>query len=183
MRYWLLSLILPLFAVPAWSQSFQAEAIAAGAAVDSPAAMPDPAHMPDGDSPDADPAAVDPALADPARNIGMTITELIGRFGVPRSVYSSRGLQEWQDDVVFVYDEGDFYIVKDRVWQIAVKTIKLIRTGDPAAAAFLGFGEAFYSTPDCALFVLKGYNWPLSVRFNFSSEGKIEMIFIYRSDL
>jgi len=124
-----------------------------------------------------------PQNTDPALHIGLTLTELIGRFGVPNSVYSSRGLQEWQDDVVFVYNAGEFYIFKDRVWQLGVTSAYLIRAGDPGPAVFLSFGEALYSSPECAVFTLNGYNWPMALRFNFNAEGRVEMIFIYRSDL
>ncbi|MCL2478226.1 MAG: hypothetical protein FWF22_01900 [Treponema sp.] len=124
-----------------------------------------------------------PSAPDPAAYIGMTLNDLISRFGVPQSVYASRGLQEWQDDVVFVYDAGDFYIIKDRVWQLGVKSAYLISAGDPVPAVFLGFGDPVYNSTDCAVFTLRGYSWPLSLRFNFSSDGKVDMIFIYRSDL
>ncbi|MCL2832708.1 MAG: hypothetical protein FWD78_06025 [Treponema sp.] len=123
------------------------------------------------------------AAEDPALYIGMTLTDLIGQLGIPRSVYSSRGLQEWQDDVVFVYDYGDFYIYGDRVWQLAVKSAYLIRIGDPMAAVFLSYGDVVPGNSDYAVFPLKGYSWPLSLRFNSDAAGRVQMIFIYRSDL
>jgi hypothetical protein len=92
-------------------------------------------------------------------------------------------MEEWQDDVVFVYNAGDFYILRDRVWHIGVKSAYLISTGDPGSAVFLSFGQALRSGMDYAIFSLQGYNWPLALRFNFDSAGRVAAIFIYRSDL
>jgi hypothetical protein len=120
---------------------------------------------------------------DPALLVGLTLNDLIQRFGIPNSVHAVRGLEEWQDDVVFVYDEGDFYILNDRVWHIGLKSAYLIRTGDPRSAVSLSFGQALRGGTDYAIFSLQGYNWPLALRFNFDSAGRVSAIFIYRSDL
>ena len=120
---------------------------------------------------------------DPASFIGYSLEDLIRRFGVPRSVYPVRGVEEWQDDVVFVYDEGDFYIIKDRVWQVGLKSAYLIQVGDLRAAVTLSFGEAQFSGIDYMIFPLRGQNWPLALRCNFDSAGRVTVIFIYRSDI
>ena len=120
---------------------------------------------------------------DPASFIGCTLEELIGRFGAPRSVYAVRGLHEWDDDVVFVYDEGDFYIIKDRVWQVGLSYAYLIRVGDSRAAVHLSFGQSLNSGENFAIFPLGWHSWPLGLRFNFDSTGRVTAIFIYRSDI
>ncbi|MDR0473887.1 MAG: hypothetical protein LBH43_09500 [Treponema sp.] len=120
---------------------------------------------------------------DPASYIGMSIAELLDRFGTPRSVYALRGLEEWQDDVVFVYNAGDFYILKDRVWQVRLNSAYRIRSGDQNAVVYLSLGDAAFNGKDFAVFSLKGKNWPMSLRCNFDSAGKITAIFIYRSDI
>jgi len=124
-----------------------------------------------------------PQEGDPALLIGFTLSDLINRFGVPRSVYSVRGLQEWQDDVVFVYDEADFYIIKDRVWQVGLKSAYLIRSGDSRAAVSSNFGEPLSSGEDYVIFPLRGNHWPLALRCNFDSTGRVKAIFIYRLDI
>jgi hypothetical protein len=125
----------------------------------------------------------EPLGDDPASFIGYSLTDLILRFGVPRSVYPVRGVEEWADDVVFVYDEGDFYIIKDRVWQIGLKSAYLIQAGDSRSAVSLSFGEALSSGWDYLIFPLKGQSWPVALRCNFDSDGRVTVIFIYRSDL
>ncbi|MDR2617318.1 MAG: hypothetical protein LBC62_00480 [Treponema sp.] len=119
---------------------------------------------------------------DPASFIGLTLEELIGRFGVPQAVYAVRGLEEWQDDVVFVYSQGDFYVFKDRVWQIGLKSAYRIRAGDPKSAAFLALGEGASDKGDYALCALSGWSWPVTMRCNFDEAGKVSDIFIFRSD-
>ena len=124
-----------------------------------------------------------PQDINPASYIGLTLSGLIELFGVPQTVHTSRGLNEWQDDVVFVYDAGDFYIFRDRVWQLGLRSAYRIRAGDSRNTVFLSFGEAISSTNDFAIFPLNGYSWPMSIRFNFDSNGRVTMIYIFRSDL
>ena len=123
------------------------------------------------------------AEPDPASWIGLTITELIERFGIPKSVYPARGAEEWQDDVVFVYNEGNFYILIDRVWQVEIKEAYRIRTGDPRPAVDLSFGEPLSSGTGYVVFALEGKNRPISLCFNFDAGGRVAKIFIFRSDL
>ena len=118
---------------------------------------------------------------EPFSFVGMTLGEMIERFGIPRSVYTARGDEEWQDDVVFVYDEGDFYIFRDRVWQIGVTAVYGIRTGDVKAVAMLVLGEGAQDMGDYILFTLHGFAWPLSLRVSISND-RIAAIYIYRPD-
>ncbi|MDR1565795.1 MAG: hypothetical protein LBS48_00745 [Treponema sp.] len=118
---------------------------------------------------------------EPASFIGLTLEELIGRFGVPQAVYAVRGLEEWQDDVVFVYPQGDFYVFRDRVWQIGLKSAYRIRAGDPKSAVFLALGEGVSDKGDHVLCSLGGLNWPVTMRCNFDGTGNVSDIFIFRS--
>lgn len=114
--------------------------------------------------------------------LGMELGELIGRFGPPEAVFPVRGDEEWQDDVVFVYSEGDFYISKDRVWQVAFKSLQGLKLGDPKPAALLVMGDETRDEGDYALAPFPGGGWPRMLRVNFNSAGLISAIFIYRSD-
>ena len=121
-------------------------------------------------------------LVDPASLVGLTLDELISRFGTPRSVYAARGLEEWQDDVVFVYEQGDFYIYKDRVWQLGLKAARGLKAGDSRGVVFLILGSKAESRGDSIFFSLDEKPWPLMLRCDFDSEGKLVVIFIYRPD-
>jgi hypothetical protein len=115
--------------------------------------------------------------------IGLTLEGLVSQFGIPESVYALRGLEAWQDDVVFVYKDGDFYIYKNRVWQISVKAAYGIKIGDPVTQVSLTLGEeAIRYFDDYCLFTLPGRAWPLTLRVNFDRLQSVSAIYIYRSD-
>jgi hypothetical protein len=122
-----------------------------------------------------------PPEQDPALLIGTTLSDLVTRFGVPNSVYPVRGMAYWQDDVVFVYDSGEFFIYGNRVWQLKLQTVYGIKAGDPKNAVNLAMGEG-KSFDDYTLFQLPSKVWPLTLRVNWDASGRASGIFIYRSD-
>ena len=129
--------------------------------------------------------------------IGITLEELIDRFGPPRTVAAARGTETWQDDVVFQYTGVDFYIYINRVWQIQFTTTHGISHGNRKTAVLqtLGFyafsaasgisgGEA-EDKGDHILMPVTSRDWPLMLRVNFNSDdttGQVTAIFIYRLD-
>jgi hypothetical protein len=122
-------------------------------------------------------------IGDPAALIGLTLEELLRQFGTPLSVYAVRGLEEWQDDVVFVYDEADFYIYKDRVWQLGLKSAYGIKTGDTRAVAILAMqGAVEQSASSYLQYSLQNRAWNIKLRINFDRTGLVSVIFVYRSD-
>ena len=120
---------------------------------------------------------------DPVNLIGLTLSELINRFGIPNNVYAVRGLEEWQDDVVFVYNEGDFYIHRNRVWQMGVRAVRGINIGDPRGIVSLILGERVESRGNSKFYSLVNWPWPMIIRFDFDGADRVRAIFIYRSDL
>jgi hypothetical protein len=125
------------------------------------------------------PEAVPP---DPSSFIGLTLESVLSRFGVPKSVYPVRGLEAWQDDVVFEYENQDIYIYKDRVWQVGLKTAYGISLGDRQAAVLSTLGTGVQSFDDHLLFSLPSRRWPLMLRVNLNALGAVSAIFVYRSD-
>jgi len=119
----------------------------------------------------------------PASFVGLTLQQLIDRFGVPRLVYAARGLEDWQDDVVFVYDHGYFYIYRDRVWQVGLNSIRGISRGDPQGMVYLRMGSNAVAQGDSIFYPLHEAPWPLMLRWDIDSAGMVHAIFIYRADL
>jgi hypothetical protein len=119
---------------------------------------------------------------DPASLIGLSLENLLSRFGVPRTVYAARGNEEWQDDVVFSYEEADFYVFKDRVWQIGLKTAYGVRLGDSRPVVSLTLGEDAGELEDHIILPLPSKGWPLAFRVNLDGSGLASALFVYRSD-
>jgi hypothetical protein len=113
--------------------------------------------------------------------IGMKLDELINRFGSPQTVHAARGEELWQDDVVFVYTDNEFYIYHDRVWQVSLKAIYNIKIGDSKAVALLVLGETAQDMGDYILFTVLSGAWPVSLRVNCNA-GKVSAIYVYRTD-
>jgi len=113
--------------------------------------------------------------------IGLKLEDVFLRYGAPNMVHAARGNEYWQDDVVFVYSDWDFYFFRDRVWQIGLKSGYGMKIGDPKAAALLVLADKANDEGDYLLYPITGGAWPLSLRVNFIA-GKISGIFIYRVD-
>jgi hypothetical protein len=120
------------------------------------------------------------AAGDPLFFVGMTLADLIGRFGTPSAVFAARGNELWQDDVVFRYAGGDFYIYRDRVWQVKLVSAFGVSNGNSKAAALTALGNTVQDRGDYALLPLTGGNWPLMLRVNFNEMGYVVAIYIYR---
>jgi len=131
---------------------------------------------------------VQPDLEDEVSYIGMTLRNLIEYLGAPISVHTARGLEEWQDDVVFVYDEGDFYIYRNRVWQIGLISYRGINRGDTEyiVTEILGSmpGIIRQNSPENSIsYSMYDSSWPMILRCDFDDSGRLRGIFIFRSDL
>jgi hypothetical protein len=114
--------------------------------------------------------------------VGMMMADLLERFGPPRSVISERGNEVWQDDVVFQYNGADFYIYRDRIWQVKLASTHGISNGDKKAAVLLTLGNSAEDKEDHALMAINGKSWALMMRVNFNNTGLVTAIYIYRPD-
>jgi hypothetical protein len=129
----------------------------------------------------AEPGTGEPGGSGPEALIGLTLEEIYGRFGIPQALRAVRGGEEWQDDVVLVYPVGDFYVYRDRLWQVGVGAARGIRLGDSREAVLLALGEEAVEGEDYLVLALGGWSWPLALRVNLDS-GRVAGIFVYRSD-
>jgi hypothetical protein len=123
------------------------------------------------------------AASIPVSWIGMSLDELYSSFGAPSLVRAERGLETWQDDVVFSYEAGDFYIYRDRVWQVSLAEAFMLQKGNRKEAALLMMGSAASDWGNCLVCPISGGAWPLALRCNIDEKGLISEIIIYRSDM
>ena len=114
--------------------------------------------------------------------VGMMMVDLLDKFGPPRSVICERGVEPWQDDVVFQYNGADFYIYRDRIWQVKLASTHGISNGDKKAVVLLTLGNNVVDKEDHALLAINGKSWPLMLRVNFNNTGLVTAIYIYRPD-
>jgi hypothetical protein len=132
--------------------------------------------------------------SDPENLVGATLEDLLSRAGPPQSVYPVRGLEPWQDDVVFVYPSLDVYLFKDRVWQVSPRSAYRVTTGDTRLQAEAALGTGFTEIPGpgegeyALVYAFSRRPWPLALRVNIrkaAAEGgadTVTSLYIYRSD-
>ena len=111
--------------------------------------------------------------------IGMMLSDVIEQFGPPRTVAAARGIELWQDDVVFQYTGVDFYIYRNRVWQVRFNSTHGVSNGNHKEAVMLTLGELAVDMNEYVLLSIDGKEWPLMLRVNFNSNGNVSSIFLY----
>ena len=118
---------------------------------------------------------------EPVSFIGMKLDALFSRFGAPQTVYAARGRETWQDDVVFSYSEFDFFIYRDRVWQVGLRSFYNMSIGDAKGVALLVLGDGAEDRGDHIVYPVTGSAIPLSLCVNFNAD-RISAIYVYRPD-
>lgn len=136
----------------------------------------------DADSPGAPGPAASDAPADPSAYLGATIAQLAATLGLPRSVKASRGPEAWQDDVVFVYDDCELYLYRDRVWQVRSGAAYGLRVGDGRDAVLAALGEPFQRYEADFVYQRPSRAWPIRLRLRFGEDGAVSDLFVYRAD-
>ena len=118
----------------------------------------------------------------PVLLLGLSVEDLIYHFGAPVSVYPIRGVEAWQDDVVFVYKAADFYLFKDHVWQVGLKQVNGIKVGDAKMTVTMVHGSAAEDKGSYLVAGVPAGGWRIEYRYNVDEKGKISAIYVYRPD-
>ena len=122
-----------------------------------------------------------------AEILGLIIPQALEEYGTPLRLFSVRGSEAWQDDVVFFYNEYMYlYWFQNRVWQVRfdhryagrVAGLEMGHTIDEVTEAlgtphYTGDGSLFYDVRD------EGF--PVRLRLVFD-ERRLNDVYIYRSD-
>lgn len=119
--------------------------------------------------------------------LGYTLPEAFDTFGIPEEVFPMRGDYDWQDDVVFYYNNNLYlYWYKNRVWQIRADK----RYSEPVLGVTIGMsqnevietlGDPFYQDKDSIIVMVADRGYPIRGRL-FFKDNKLEDIYIYRAD-
>lgn len=121
-------------------------------------------------------------LQDPSWIVGSTLQSIITQFGSPLAVYTVRGQEPWQDDVVFSYDGIDLYWYQNRVWQIAVPQGYGIKKGDTRDTVFATLGDPLIQEDAFLVYRLPSKGWPLRLRIHLSDQDRVSGLYVYRPD-
>ena len=124
---------------------------------------------------------------DPTRFIGLDMSAAVSSLGIPQNVFSFRGQEDTQDNVVFFYPDF-FYLFwyKDRVWQVRcdrrfAKPLFGVAMGMPREVIERTSPRKLMAKGDSLFFDVVDAKYPLRVRLVFSNDA-LSDVYVYRSD-
>jgi len=134
------------------------------------------------------PGGAPSAIGDDAASLlGLSIADVLGRWGAPQSVFSVRGEEAWQDDVAFRYAEGfTFFLYGERLWQLRLSAPYAgsaygLFLGDSLDKACSLLGEPLERSADRLVYRMPYQGYPVRLRLDLT-DGKLSDIYLYRAD-
>ncbi len=119
--------------------------------------------------------------------LGLALDQVLDRYGAPKEVFPLRGMEAWQDDVVFYYPSNlYFFFFGNRVWQVRIdkrysgKALGF-SPGTPKQEVIARLGTPFYQDQDSLIYLLPDRGYPVRSRFFFENEI-LSDIYVYRGD-
>lgn len=120
-------------------------------------------------------------------SIGWTLEQAYTKLGVPDEVFLSRGEKDWQDTVVFYFEEHLYlFWYKNRVWQVRAdrrygKELLGLTMGMPKEELEELLGPPYHVDERSVIYNLPDRGFPLRMRL-FFNDGSLSDLYIYRSD-
>ena len=121
--------------------------------------------------------------------LGAEVSRILALFGPPPALYALRGLEPWQDDVVFDYPERGVacFFWHERVWQLR------LGAGSPELVPGLAWPvtpaglEERLGPPDrpetgWLEWPVGGLPWRVRLRLLPAADGQPEQLYLYRAD-
>ena len=124
---------------------------------------------------------------DPTQLIGMDIRTALQTLGAPQQMFTVRGVDESEDNVVFFYPDFTYlFWYKDRVWQVrydrrSAATVFGITLGMTRDQVQRANPTPMTSAGDSLYFDLQSAPFPLRVRLVFAA-AVLSDLYLYRSD-
>ena len=124
---------------------------------------------------------------DPTQLIGMDIRTVLQSLGAPQQMFTVRGVDESEDNVVFFYPDFTYlFWYKDRVWQVrydrrSAATVFGITLGMTRDQVQRANPTPMTSAGDSLYFDLQSAPFPLRVRLVFAA-AVLSDLYLYRSD-
>lgn len=135
----------------------------------------------------ADPGVAATDDFDPTKLIGLDLKSAMSQLGVPQSVYTFRGDDADQDNVVFYYSNYLYlFWYQDRVWQVRfdrrfAHALFGLTLGTPRDVIMRSFSRPLTAREDSLYFDIDDSEFPLRVRLVFA-DGVLSDVYVYRSD-
>jgi hypothetical protein len=132
-------------------------------------------------------AAVLCAEDDLGRFIGMQPQEAIAELGAPAEIFTLRGEEAGEDDVVFYYPRHLYLFWFDnRVWQVRLDRryngeIRGLKMGVPRREVLSVLGIPLAELEDSLVYELSDRGYPVRLRLFFGSDG-LNDVYCYRGD-
>lgn len=119
--------------------------------------------------------------------IGWTLDQACAELGAPAEIFPFRGGKDWQDTVVFYFDEH-FYLFwyENRVWQVRADhrykgELNGIAMGVSKEELENLLGEPLFQDDTSVIYNLPDEGHPMRMRLFFEG-GALSDLYIYRSD-
>ena len=119
--------------------------------------------------------------------IGAGPEEALLRFGSPEEIFIYRGGMSREESVVFFREGIYLFWYENRVWQLRADRNAEISLGDVAVGESRAQVEARLGAPlaeveGSLVYELENYAYPVRLRILFDSAGRVDDIYLYRSD-
>ena len=124
---------------------------------------------------------------DPTRFIGMDLRSAVDSLGLPRDMFTFRGEEETQDNVVFYYSDSLYlFWYRNRVWQVRCDhrfsgSVLGLSLGMSREEVERAFPATLTAVGDSLYFDLQGRSPPMRVRMVFTLK-LLSDLYVYRSD-
>jgi hypothetical protein len=124
---------------------------------------------------------------DPTHLVGLDLASAVAALGLPQEMFTFRGAEEKQDNVVFFYQDFLYlFWYKNRVWQVRcdrrfTSTVFGLTLGTSREQVERTFLRPLTPNGDSLYFDLGDGGFPLRVRLVFTA-SVLSDLYVYRSD-
>lgn len=121
-------------------------------------------------------------------SLGWSPSEAISWRGSPMSLFSYRGLTEFEDNVVFYYPDHTYlFWFQDRVWQLRVDErwtgeIDGVSMGMSLESIVNLWGPPINNRDEHPTWTLPDRGYPVRIRLYFDENRQLNDLYIYRGD-
>ena len=128
---------------------------------------------------------------DLASLVGLTLPQTFELLGAPEQMFSARGEEGWQDDVVFYYPSHLYlFWYRNRVWQARVDehhdgsflASPALAMGASREQALAALGPPMRELGDSLVYHLEDRGYPVRLRLYFR-DGQLADAYCFRGDL